>query len=54
MTVENAPHELMSRRAKDLTMIIVSMVFDHLHVPGPMLSASLPLLCLSLKGQSKR
>lgn len=35
MTAENIPHELISRKAKGLTMIVVFVVFEQLHVPGP-------------------
>lgn len=35
MTAENIPHELISRKAKGLTLIVVFVVFEQLHVPGP-------------------
>lgn len=35
MTAENIPHELISRKAKDFTMMVVFVVFEQLHAPGP-------------------
>lgn len=53
MTAENIPHELISRKAKGLTLIVVFVVFEQLHVPGP--ARCFPdVLRLSLKGQAKR
>lgn len=50
----STPCELISREVEGLPMTIVFVVFQHLRVPGPVLSASVTLLCPGLRGQCKR